>query len=165
MTGADYSVRMLRKKVAQIQRPFTREGRIFYNKYRFKMKLESHGIPVPKTYAFLKDNAESIPAIEIVPPKIIHDYFGEGYGHPTPEGIEALKLFKEREKIKLEPTYTAKTCAALLDFIRGIPSGACILYWHTYNSVDLSKEAAGIDYRDLPRVFHQFFEAVDSSLE
>jgi len=118
-----------------------------------------------KTYAFLKDNAESVPAVEIVPPKIIHDYFGEGYGHPTPEGIEALQLFKERENIKLEPTYTAKTGAALLDFVQKVPQGACILYWHTYNSVDLSKEAAGVDYHDLPRSFHRFFESGDHSLE
>ena len=33
-----------------------------------------------------------------------------------------------------------------------------ILYWHTYNSIDHSKEAQQLDYRELPTEFHQFFQ-------
>jgi hypothetical protein len=33
-----------------------------------------------------------------------------------------------------------------------------ILYWHTYNSIDHSKEARELDYRELPAEFHEFFQ-------
>ena len=110
-------------------------------------------------YDLLKENSGSIPEIEMQPPAIFDDYCGEGYGYPTDEGNAAVELFKERENIVLEPVYTGKTCAAILDFIKDPPhSDDTILYWHTYNSVDLSKEAQSVDYHDLPQEFHQFFE-------
>ena len=73
--------------------------------------------------------------------------------------MQNQRLFREKEGIKLEPTYTAKACACLLDFIKE-PSRAkdAVLYWHTYNSADLSKDAATVDFRELPPVFHRFFE-------
>lgn len=115
-----------------------------------------------KTYRYLKGHSREIPDITISAPVILDDYFGDGYGYPTRAGMEALERFREHENIKLEPTYTAKTCAALLDFI-GDSSHANdrILYWHTYNSVDLSAEAATVDYRDLPASLHGFFEGHD----
>jgi 1-aminocyclopropane-1-carboxylate deaminase/D-cysteine desulfhydrase-like pyridoxal-dependent ACC family enzyme len=116
-----------------------------------------------KTYRYLRERSREVPEIEIHAPRILDDYFGEGYGYPTRAGMEALELFREHENIKLEPTYTAKTCAALLDFIRD-PSHASdrILYWHTYSSVDLSGEAAAVDYRELPAALHPFFEGYGS---
>jgi len=59
----------------------------------------------------------------------------------------------------LDPTYTGKTCAALLDFIKD-PShrDETILYWHTYNSIDFAQEAQEVDYRALPPEFHRFYE-------
>ena len=59
----------------------------------------------------------------------------------------------------LDPVYTGKTCAALLDFIKD-PGHAndTILYWHTYNSIDHSQEAQELDYHDLPTEFHEFFQ-------
>ncbi len=107
----------------------------------------------------LKGASPGVPEVSIGGQRVIHDYFGGEYGLPTEKGMEALRLFREREGISLEPTYTAKTCAFLLDFIRE-PSRAkdAVLYWHTYNSADLSADAAAVDYRDLPRQFHRFFE-------
>lgn len=46
------------------------------------------------------------------------DYVGEGYGLPTPEGIEAIRMFAEYEGILLDPVYSAKAAAGLIDFIR-----------------------------------------------
>lgn len=43
------------------------------------------------------------------------DWLGPGYGEPTPEGSAALKLSAEYEHLNLEPVYTAKAMAALLD--------------------------------------------------
>jgi 1-aminocyclopropane-1-carboxylate deaminase/D-cysteine desulfhydrase-like pyridoxal-dependent ACC family enzyme len=85
-------------------------------------------------------------------------YFGDGYGYPTPEGMRAVSLMKERENIKLEPTYTGKTFAAVLDMLASKQyAGKSILYWHTYNSVDLSECAASVDCKLLPEPFPQFF--------
>ena len=116
-----------------------------------------------KTYAFLRNHSRRIPDIRICAPIVLDDYCGDGYGCPTPAGGRAMKLFEERENIRLEPVYTAKACAALLDFIRtrAQPTDT-ILYWHTYNSVDLSGAAASVDPRRLPGAFHRFFPDVGS---
>lgn len=107
----------------------------------------------------MKKNSGLIPEIEIPKPILIDDYFGEGYGFPTPEGEHALLEFRNKENINLEPVYTAKTCAALLDMLNQKPfSEKPILYWHTFNSVDLSKEAATIEFRDLPPELHWCFK-------
>ncbi|MTE15746.1 1-aminocyclopropane-1-carboxylate deaminase/D-cysteine desulfhydrase [Nocardia aurantiaca] len=46
---------------------------------------------------------------------IVTDYLGPGYGHPMPEAATAQSLSADREHIRLEPVYTAKAMAALLD--------------------------------------------------
>jgi D-cysteine desulfhydrase len=86
------------------------------------------------------------------------DYVGGGYGAPTKAGNEVTKLAKNLESLSLDSTYTAKTLASVLDAVRHGEKGP-ILYWHTFNSIDLSAIAKQVDYRDLPSVFHQFFEA------
>ena len=45
-------------------------------------------------------------------------YVGEqGYGYCTPEGNEALRLMAQKEGILLEPIYTGKTLAGLIDMV------------------------------------------------
>ncbi len=113
---------------------------------------------IKKVIRFLRQNSRMIPRINIPKPVLIDDYCGQGYGFPTSAGKHALQVFKEKEQLKLEPVYTAKTCAALLDRLDQKPfSEKPILYWHTYNSVDLSKEAATVEYRDLPPDLHWCF--------
>ncbi|MBN1496336.1 MAG: pyridoxal-phosphate dependent enzyme [Spirochaetes bacterium] len=111
------------------------------------------------TLRLLRRATAAVPDVAIGEQRVVHDYFGGAYGLPTPAGREALRVFGEKEGIRLEPTYTAKACAFLLDFIRE-PSRAneTVLYWHTYNSADLTGDAAAVDYRDLPPRFHRFFE-------
>ena len=66
----------------------------------------------------------------------------------------AVRLFWEKEGIKLEPAYTAKTCARLPDFIKEpARAGDIVLYWHTYNSADLSRDAGLVNCRELPHCF------------
>jgi D-cysteine desulfhydrase len=61
------------------------------------------------------------------------DWLGPGYGHSTREGERAIRLFGERAGVELEPVYTAKTVAALLELNRRGAFGAGpVLYWHTY---------------------------------
>ncbi len=49
---------------------------------------------------------------------VYDDYIGQGYGIPTREGIEAVKLVARTEAILLDPVYTGKSMAGLVDLIR-----------------------------------------------
>ena len=46
------------------------------------------------------------------------DYIGKGYGYLTPECIAALRLVANTEGIILDPVYTAKAMACLIDHIK-----------------------------------------------
>jgi len=60
-------------------------------------------------------------------------YRGAAYGIPTPEGLEAIRLLAETEGILLEPVYTAKGMACLLDEIRQqqIDRDESVVFLHT----------------------------------
>jgi D-cysteine desulfhydrase len=59
-------------------------------------------------------------------------WIGRGYGHSTREAERAVVLLGEREGVALDPVYTAKTMAALLDLNRvGAFGAGPVLYWHT----------------------------------
>jgi len=45
------------------------------------------------------------------------DYVGTGYALPTPEMVEAVRLFARTEGIVLDPVYTGKAAAGLIDLI------------------------------------------------
>jgi 1-aminocyclopropane-1-carboxylate deaminase/D-cysteine desulfhydrase-like pyridoxal-dependent ACC family enzyme len=50
---------------------------------------------------------------------IVHGGFiGPGYGVPTPEGAEAIRLVARCEGIFLDPTYTGKAMAGFLAYTR-----------------------------------------------
>jgi 1-aminocyclopropane-1-carboxylate deaminase/D-cysteine desulfhydrase-like pyridoxal-dependent ACC family enzyme len=67
-------------------------------------------------------------------PVIVDDSFvGDGYGIPTAASAEALQLTARTEGIVLDPVYTAKAMAGLIDRVR---AGAWapdkeVLFWHT----------------------------------
>ena len=46
------------------------------------------------------------------------NYVGEGYGIPTNETIEAIELLAQNEGILLDPVYSGKAMAGLIDLIR-----------------------------------------------
>lgn len=60
-------------------------------------------------------------------------FVGPGYGLPSPEGLEAIRLLAETEGDFLDPVYTAKGMAALLaDVRRGrIAPGSDVVFIHT----------------------------------
>jgi 1-aminocyclopropane-1-carboxylate deaminase/D-cysteine desulfhydrase-like pyridoxal-dependent ACC family enzyme len=49
---------------------------------------------------------------------VTHDYIGRGYGIPTEGGMEATRLLARTEGILIDPVYTAKALACLIDDIR-----------------------------------------------
>jgi len=60
------------------------------------------------------------------------DYVGEGYGIPTESGIEAIKMFAELEGILLDPCYSAKGAAGMIDLARkGHFDGERVVFLHT----------------------------------
>ncbi len=72
--------------------------------------------------------------------KILHEYVGQGYGVPTAEGQRAANLMRQTTGIALDPTYTAKTFAAVLDHIRDHPHPEKpVLYWHTFSPAPASR--------------------------
>ena len=73
---------------------------------------------------------------------VYDDYVGDGYGIPTELSTEALRLFASLEGIIIDPVYTAKAGAGLLDLTRKgvIPQGASVLFWHTGGSPALFAE-------------------------
>lgn len=63
----------------------------------------------------------------------LDDQVGEGYGVPTPAGLEALELFARTEGLVLDPTYTAKAAAALVAWTRAgkFSAGDRVVFLHT----------------------------------
>lgn len=64
------------------------------------------------------------------------DYVGEGYGITTPETIAAIELFARSESILLDPVYSGKGAAGLIDLIRRGEFGADenVVFLHTGGS-------------------------------
>ena len=64
---------------------------------------------------------------------IFDDYVGPGYSIPTPEMAEAVRIFARTEGILLDPVYTGKAAAGLLDLIdKGhFEAGEKVLFLHT----------------------------------
>lgn len=46
------------------------------------------------------------------------DYVGDGYGFTTPATLEAIELFARRESLLLDPVYSGKGAAGLIDLVR-----------------------------------------------
>jgi D-cysteine desulfhydrase family pyridoxal phosphate-dependent enzyme len=61
------------------------------------------------------------------------DYVGEEYGKVTQECLEALKLMARKEGIILDPSYTSKAFAGLIDHARSgkIAAGKTVIFIHT----------------------------------
>jgi 1-aminocyclopropane-1-carboxylate deaminase/D-cysteine desulfhydrase-like pyridoxal-dependent ACC family enzyme len=60
-------------------------------------------------------------------------FIGPGYGVPSPAGEEALRLVARTEGVVLDPVYTAKAMAGLIEWVRTgrIPAGSDVIFWHT----------------------------------
>lgn len=115
---------------------------------------------VNKTAKFLNKLDSSFPLVKMNKEDltVLDEYFGGEYARFTEKGINAVKLIKEAEGIKLEGTYTGKTLAALIDYAKKPEmKDKIFLFWDTYNSVDLSHLIKDVNYEDLPNSFHKYF--------
>ena len=67
---------------------------------------------------------------------VFDDYIGEGYSRPTKEMIEAVKLVARTEAILLDPVYTGKAMAGMIDLIQKgyFAAAKNLLFLHTGGS-------------------------------
>ena len=67
------------------------------------------------------------------------DYVGEGYGLPTKSGVEAIEIFAALEGILLDPVYSAKGAAGLIDLARRghFANDKRVIFLHTGGAVGL----------------------------
>ncbi|NOX34029.1 MAG: D-cysteine desulfhydrase [Deltaproteobacteria bacterium] len=63
-------------------------------------------------------------------------YVGPGYSLPTDSMVEAVKLFARTEAILLDPVYSGKAAAGLIDLVRNnhFPKGSNVMFLHTGGS-------------------------------
>jgi D-cysteine desulfhydrase len=84
-----------------------------------------------KTYRHvLGDQSYQLPNDSVV---VLDEYVGPGYSLPTRGMEEAITMFARLEGILLDPVYTGKAAAGLIDLVRqgAFPEGANVLFLHT----------------------------------
>ena len=72
------------------------------------------------------------------------NYFEPGYEIPNQASSDAIKLLARTEGVLVDPVYTGKGFAGMLDYIRTgkIPQGSTVVYWHTGGVSALFAETA-----------------------
>ena len=88
---------------------------------------------LPKVVALQQAVANSLELQANAEIKLWDDYFAPGYGTPNDEGMEAVKLLAQLEGILLDPVYTGKAMAGLIDGItqKRFKDEGPILFVHT----------------------------------
>jgi D-cysteine desulfhydrase family pyridoxal phosphate-dependent enzyme len=64
---------------------------------------------------------------------VLDEYIGAGYGVPSAQGDEAIEMLARTEGVILDPVYTAKAMAALIDWVRKgkLTENDNVVFWHT----------------------------------
>jgi len=119
----------------------------------FGFKGNILGISVDETEAELKARVASLASatadalgekINFLPQDImvIADYLGGGYGVLGAPEIEAIRLFARLEGLLLDPVYTGRAAAGLIDLIRKgyFKQEETVLFWHTGGTPALFSE-------------------------
>lgn len=78
------------------------------------------------------------------------NYVGEGYGIPTKAGIEAIEMFARYESIMLDPVYSAKGAAGLIDLVTNgfFNKDDNVVFIHTGGAQALFGYRNAFDYAD-----------------
>ena len=106
------------------------------------------GVRVPKdvqetnVFNLAKATAEKLQCAGVVKREDVVancDYVGEGYGLPAESTLEAISMFAQLESILLDPVYSAKGAAGLIDLIRQgkFKKGERVVFLHTGGSAAL----------------------------
>lgn len=76
----------------------------------------------------LLDWGEPLEADEL---EFLLDWVGPGYNIPSEAGAEAMRALMMKEGILLDPIYSGKAFAGLMDLIKSGTIGGRICFWHT----------------------------------
>jgi D-cysteine desulfhydrase family pyridoxal phosphate-dependent enzyme len=119
--------------------------------FRFEGKIL--GISVDETEAILQKRVASLASattdflgetVKIYPQDVLvcADYLGGGYGVMGAPEIEAIRLFAREEGLLLDPVYTGRAAAGLIDLIRKgyFKPEEKVLFWHTGGTPALFSE-------------------------
>jgi D-cysteine desulfhydrase family pyridoxal phosphate-dependent enzyme len=119
----------------------------------FGYKGKILGISVDETEDELKAKVASLASattdvlgkkLNFVPDDILvsADYLGGGYGVMGLPEIEAIRLFARKEGLLLDPVYTGRAAAGLIDLIHKgfFKQGDTVLFWHTGGTPALFSE-------------------------
>ena len=88
--------------------------------------------------------------------EFVRSQLGAGYGAATEAGRAAVAQ-AAGHGLRLETTYTGKCLAALIERTRARPPAGPVLFWNTFNAVDVEKHApAPLDPAALPRSLRRF---------
>ena len=65
--------------------------------------------------------------------RLLYDYVGPAYGTVTPACAEALRMVARSDGVLLDPVYTGKAMAGLIDLVRRgeIGKGRTVVFLHT----------------------------------
>ncbi|OAT31529.1 D-cysteine desulfhydrase [Buttiauxella brennerae ATCC 51605] len=93
----------------------------------------SVALQLPKVAALQQAVAQSLSVSANNPITLWDDYFAPGYGTPNEEGLEAIKLLARLEGILLDPVYTGKAMAGLIDGVaqKRFKDDGPIIFIHT----------------------------------
>lgn len=69
-------------------------------------------------------------------------WLGPGFGRESSAGSAAQVMLDDLEGLHLDPVYTAKSMAALVDLSRAGRLTGPVLFWHTYNAIPLPEPDA-----------------------
>jgi len=102
------------------------------------------GISIDESEAWLQARVSSLASdasellgerVAIKPSEILADdsYCAAGYGVLTDAELEAVRLFARTEGLLLDPVYTGRAAAGLIDLVRkaGFGRGSTVLFWNT----------------------------------
>lgn len=92
----------------------------------------------------LLGGGERVSAAEV---KVDDSYVGEGYAVIGEPEREAIHLFARLEGLLVDPVYTGRAAAALLDLVRSgfFAKGETVLFWHTGGTPALFADAYGAE--------------------
>lgn len=84
-------------------------------------------------------SGESVSADEIC---VDRGYFAPGYEQPNEAATEAIRLLARTEGLLLDPVYTGKAFAGMLDYVRSgrVAAGSTVVFWHTGGATALFAE-------------------------
>lgn len=115
---------------------------------------------VIKANLLLHEHDATFPLInaEKIPVTFDCNYVGQGYAYFTPEGQQAIELFKTHENILLDPVYSGKCAAAFIEQVTTKPElqNKVVLFWNTFGICQKVEDDQL--YKALPKPLHQFFK-------